>query len=145
MRNALHLSATPTTSKSIRNVTNYLTLTTRTWRLYGDNEVQLLMTLDGEQMFSTREISQPPNRAVFFDNQETGNYHFITAINSDFNTMELKINYTDTDEVAAEIYQNMDFRIGLSLAMDRQTVIDTVYIGQGIPYQQAPRPESPII
>lgn len=115
----------------------------RTWRLYGDNEVQLLMTLDGEQLFSTREISQPPNRAVFFDNQETGNYRFITAINSDFNTMELKINYNDTDQVAAEIYQNKDFRIGLSSAMDRQTVIDTVYIGQGIPFQQSPRPESP--
>ena len=115
----------------------------RTWRLASDPEVQLLMTLDGEQMFSTREISQPPNRAVFFDNQETGDYRFITAVNSDFNTMELKINYTHADPVQAEIFQSKDFRIGLSVAMDRQTVIDTVYIGQGIPYQQAPRPESP--
>lgn len=115
----------------------------RTWRFASDSEVQLLLTLDGEQMFSTREISQPPNRAVFFDNQETGNYHFVTAINSDFNTMLLRLNYNDTDTVQAEIYQNKDFRIGLSVAMDRQTVIDTVYIGQGIPYQQAPRPESP--
>lgn len=115
----------------------------RTWRLASDPEVQLLLTLDGEQMFSTREISQPPNRAVFFDNQETGDYRFINAINSDFNTMELKLNFNDTDPVQAEIFQNKDFRIGLSHAMDRQTVIDTVYIGQGIPYQQAPRPESP--
>lgn len=115
----------------------------RTWRLYSDNEVQLLLTLDGEQMFSTREISQPPNRAVFFDNQESGDYHFITAVNSDFNTMLLRLNFNDTDAVQAEIFQNKDFRIGLSIAMDRQTVIDTVYIGQGIPYQQAPRPESP--
>jgi peptide/nickel transport system substrate-binding protein len=115
----------------------------RTWRAVADSEVELLLTLDGQQMFSTREISQPPNRAVFFDNQEAGDYRFITAINSDFQTMELKINYNDSDEGAAEIYQNMDFRIGLSIAMDRQTVIDTIYIGQGIPYQQAPRPESP--
>ena len=115
----------------------------RTWRLAPDSEVQLLLTLDGEQMFSTREISQPPNRAVFFDNQETGDYRFITAINSDFQTMELKINYSHSDPVQAEIFQDINFRIGLSHAMDRQTVIDTVYVGQGIPYQQAPRPESP--
>ncbi|UCH26528.1 MAG: ABC transporter substrate-binding protein [Trueperaceae bacterium] len=115
----------------------------RSWRLAPDAEVQLLQTLNGEQMFSTREISQPPNRAVFFDNQETGNYRFINAVNSDFNTMELKPNYSHSDPVQAEIFLNKDFRIGLSLAMDRQTVIDTVYIGQGIPHQQAPRPESP--
>ena len=81
--------------------------------------------------------------AVFFDNQDSGDYHFITAINSDFNTMELKINFNNSDPVQAEVFQNKDFRIGLSHAMDRQTVIDTVYIGQGIPHQQAPRPESP--
>lgn len=115
----------------------------RTWRLAPDAEVQLLQTLDGEQMFSTREISQPPNRAVFFDNQEQGDYRFVTAVNSDFNTMELKLNYSHTDPVQTEIFLNKDFRIGLSHAMDRQTVIDTVYIGQGVPHQQAPRPESP--
>jgi peptide/nickel transport system substrate-binding protein len=115
----------------------------RTLRAVTDSEVELLLTLDGEQMFSTRTISQPPNRAVFFDNQETSDFHFIDVINSDYNTMDLKINYNNSDPIQAEIFQNQDFRIGLSLAMDRQTVIDTVYIGQGIPFQTAPRPESP--
>lgn len=115
----------------------------RTWTLATDPEVRLLKTIDGEDMFSRRDVSQPPNKSVFFDNQETGNYRFIDVINSDFNTMLLHMKFTHSDLEQAEIMQNKDFRIGLSHAMDRQTVIDTVYVGQGIPHQQAPRPESP--
>lgn len=39
--------------------------------------------------------------------------------------------------------QNRDFRVGMSLAMDRQSVIDTVFFGQGAPFQQGPRPGTP--
>jgi len=115
----------------------------RVFTLATDPEVRLLKTLDGEDMFSDRDISLPPNKAVFFDHQEAGNYRFIDVINSDFNTMQLHLKFNHPDQVRAEVFQNKDFRIGLSHAMDRQTVIDTVYVGQGIPYQQAPRPESP--
>jgi peptide/nickel transport system substrate-binding protein len=115
----------------------------RVFTLVTDPEVGLLNTMEGRDFFSARELSQPNNRAVYFDNQETGNYRFVEAIESDFNTMQLHLNYNDTDPVQAEIFQNLDFRIGLSQAMDRQTVIDTVYLGQGIPFQQSPRPESP--
>jgi peptide/nickel transport system substrate-binding protein len=38
---------------------------------------------------------------------------------------------------------NKEFRIAMSLATDRQEVIDVVYAGQGEPFQAAPRPESP--
>lgn len=115
----------------------------RIFTLATDPEVRLLKTLDGEDMFSDRDISTPPNKAVFFDNEASGNYHFIDVINSDFNTMVLHIKYNHSNSVKANIFQNKDFRIGLSQAMDRQTIIDTVYVGQGIPYQQAPREESP--
>ena len=115
----------------------------RTWTLATDPEVRLLKTLDGEDFFSDRAISQPPNKAVFFDNQESGNYHLIDVINSDLNLMNLHMKLNHPVVTQAEIMQNKDFRIGLSYAMDRQNVIDTVYIGQGVPHQQAPRPESP--
>lgn len=115
----------------------------RTWTLATDPEVRLLKTIDGEDMFSRRDVSQPPNKSVFFDNQEAGNYRFIDVVNSDFNTMLLHMKFNHDDATQAEVMQNKDFRIGLSYAMDRQTVIDTVYVGQGIPHQQAPRPESP--
>jgi peptide/nickel transport system substrate-binding protein len=115
----------------------------RTWTLATDPEVRLLKTLGGEDSFSGRDISQPPNRAVFFDNQEQGNYRFIDVINSDLNLMLLHMKLTHPVAERAEIMLNKDFRIGLSHAMNRQNVIDTVYVGQGQPFQQSPRPESP--
>src|SRR5690606_9922704 len=48
------------------------------------------------------------------------------------------------DPVKREIFQNKDFRIGLSYAINRQEIIDALYFGQSQPYQQAPRPESPV-
>jgi peptide/nickel transport system substrate-binding protein len=44
--------------------------------------------------------------------------------------------------VIAEIARNKDFRIGLSHAINRQELLDVVYLSQGIPSQTAPRPES---
>jgi peptide/nickel transport system substrate-binding protein len=115
----------------------------RVFSLVTDPEVALLRTLDGEDSFSNREVSQPPNRAVYFDNMEAGDYRFIDVVNSDFNTMLLHLKLNHPNEAVANVLQDINFRIGLSQAMDRQTVIDTVYISQGVPHQQAPRPESP--
>ncbi len=115
----------------------------RVFTLASDPEVRLLKTIDGEDLFSRREISQPPNKAVFFDNQDKGNYRFVDVVNSDFSTMLLHMKFNHADETQSSIMQNKDFRIGLSHSMNRQNIIDTVFIGQGEPHQQAPRPESP--
>lgn len=115
----------------------------RVFTLATDPEVRLLKTLSGEDSLSGRDISQPNNKAVFFDNQERGDYRFIDVINSDFNTMLLHIKFNHPETMQADIMQDKNFRIGLSQAMNRQNIIDTVYIGQGIPHQQAPHPNSP--
>ncbi len=115
----------------------------RVFQLVTDPQVRLLKTLGGENFIAADDISQPPNKAVFFDNQDKGNYRFVNVTNSNFNTMLLHLNFTHPDAVKAQVFNNKDFRIGLSEAMDRQNVIDTVYVGQGQPFQAGPRPESP--
>lgn len=115
----------------------------RTWTLATDPEVRVLKTLAGEDHFSRRDVSQPPNKGVLFDGQDQGNYRFIGVENSDFNQMLLRIKFTHPDPVRAELFLNVDFRRGLSAAMDRQNVIDTVYVGQGLPHQMEPRPGTP--
>jgi len=115
----------------------------RIFTLVTDPEVGLLQTLQGNDYFSAGALSQQPNRAVYFDNMEQGNYRFIENIDSNFNTMQLHIKYNHPDPVQDAIHQDINFRIGMSLAMDRQNVIDTVYLGEGIPFQQSPRPDSP--
>jgi len=66
----------------------------RTFTLVTDPQVALLQTLGGQISMSTEDVSQPPNKAVFFDNQEKGNYRFINVTNSNFNTMILHLTFT---------------------------------------------------
>src|SRR5690606_13161328 len=107
-------------------------------------ETLVLQALNGEIDMQDRHIATNANRAVFFDNQEAGGYHFYETIPSSSNVMVISLNLTHLDPMKREIYQNLDFRIGLSHAIDRQEIIDVIYVGQGEPYQAAPRPQSPL-
>jgi len=116
---------------------------TRTWVAVQDTEVQLAMSLSGQIDISAVAISNPSNRAIFFENQETGDYRLVPAESADMNTADFMLAMNHPDPFKASVYQNKDFRIGLSQAIDRQEIIDVVYLGQGEPYQVGPRPNSP--
>ncbi|MCC6804713.1 MAG: ABC transporter substrate-binding protein, partial [Anaerolineae bacterium] len=107
-------------------------------------ETLVLQALNGEIDMQDRHIATNTNRAVFFDNQEAGGYHFYETVPSSSNVMVIALNLTNLDPMKREIYQNHDFRAALSMAIDRQEIIDVVYVGQGEPYQAAPRPQSPL-
>lgn len=102
-----------------------------------------LMALNGEIDFQDRHISTVSNQPLFFDGQEAGDYRMGTEIQSSSNTMVLQFNLNHVDQKRRELFQNEDFRIGISHAIDRMEIIDAVFTGQGEPYQVAPRPESP--
>ena len=114
--------------------------------IYEDSEVLVLRALAGEidhrdnidGVFGTLDA-----KAVFFDNQERGDYRFTNLIPTASTELTLWLNMTSKNPVLAEVFSNKDFRIGVSHAIDRQEIIDTVYVGEGIPYQVAPRVDSP--
>ncbi|MEZ4637678.1 MAG: ABC transporter substrate-binding protein [Caldilineaceae bacterium] len=108
-----------------------------------DVEVLTLRALNGDIDMQDRHIATLANKAVFADNAEAGEYGFFDTIPSGMNTVAIALNLTHKDPVKREIYQNKDFRIALSHAINRQEIIDVVYVGQGEPYQLAPRPTSP--
>lgn len=114
-----------------------------TWTVGSDPQVNVLNAIQGKVSLSSSYISIPANKSVFFDNQQAGNYHLVDAKSCDYNTTVLAFSVTDLDPVKAQVFANKDFRIGVSEAINRQEIIDTVYLGQGQPYQPAPRPESP--
>lgn len=113
------------------------------WDVGVDVETLVLKALNGEIDFQDRHIAALSNKAVYFDNQEAGDYTFVETIPSSMNTVAIALNLTHPDPVKREVYQNHDFRAALSVAIDRQEIIDLVYVGQGQPYQLAPRPSSP--
>lgn len=102
-----------------------------------------LMALNGEIDFQDRHIATVANQPIFFDGQEAGDYRLGENIPSNMNTLMLQFNFNHVDEKRRELFQNKDFRIGISHLIDRPEIIDVIFTGQGEPYQAAPRPESP--
>jgi peptide/nickel transport system substrate-binding protein len=115
-----------------------------TYAIAADNEVLLLKALQGEIDMIDQWICTPANRAVLYDGQETGKYGFYTTTSTEPNEMVFQLNLTHPDPIKRALYQNKDFRAGLSHSLDRQAVIDTIFIGQGAPAQPSIRPEDPL-
>ena len=107
-----------------------------------DNEVMVLKALSGEIDMQDNWINALQNKPLYFDNLEQANLRFFSSIPTFMNTITIMLNLTIEDPVKREVFQNRDFRIGLSHAINRQEIIDLVYVGQGEPWQAAPRPES---
>jgi peptide/nickel transport system substrate-binding protein len=108
-----------------------------------DKEVLTLKALNGEIDMMARHFNTLQNKPVFSDGMAKGQYHLFDAVPSSANTMIISLNLTHKDPVMRQMFQNKNFRIGLSHAINRKNIIDLVYLGQGEPVQVGPRPESP--
>ena len=107
-----------------------------------NDEVMLLKAVNGEIDMHARNFNTDPNRPVLADARESGDFRFISVEPTSMNQMIIALNLNHRDETLREIFQNKDFRIGLSHAINRQDIIDTVYQRQGEPWQAAPHPNS---
>ncbi|WP_226781316.1 ABC transporter substrate-binding protein [Oceaniglobus trochenteri] len=108
-----------------------------------DKQTLLLQVLNGDIDMMSRGFNTTDNRRVVVENEERGNYHLATKIAESGNVMALALNLTHKDPVKREIFNNKDFRIGLSHAINRQEISDIVYASQLKPRQLAPLPDSP--
>ena len=112
------------------------------WEFLGDPNVLMLRTLNGEVEFMNYYANLAQNKAVFFDSMDQGNYHFFDQIRDQANRVLFKLNMNTKNEALREAFQNKDFRVALSYAINRQEVIDTIWVSQGEPWQGAPKPQS---
>jgi len=90
-----------------------------------------------------RHITTDANKPVLAESRESGGYEFFDIVPSSMNTTIFALNQTHKNEQLREIFQNKDFRAGLSHAINRQEIIDVVFVSQGEPWQLAPRSETP--
>jgi peptide/nickel transport system substrate-binding protein len=107
-----------------------------------EGQDMILRAMNGEVDWQDRHINALAQKAVYLENAEKGNYHLVDQVPAAMNMMVLMFNQTIADPVLREIFANKDFRVAMSHAIDRQEIIDAVLIGQGEPFQAAPRPES---
>jgi ABC-type transport system substrate-binding protein len=108
-----------------------------------DPETVVLRASNGEIDMMERTINTLSNKPVLARNRESGGYRFFDRVPTQENFTIISLNLTHKDPVKREVFRNKDFRIGLSHAINRQEIIDVVFVSQGEPYQAAPRPESP--
>src|SRR5699024_5006627 len=93
---------------------------------------------NGELDMQMRNFDTIRNLPVVSDNQESGDYRMFTVSPQGPCAMMIGFNQTLENDRKREIYANKDFRIGLSYAINRQRIIDTIYAGQTVPWQGAP-------
>ena len=114
------------------------------YQMVADPEVLLLKTLQGEIDIMDQYICTPANKPVLFDGQATGNYGFYTLKETAANVMAFQLNLNHLDATKRELFNTIEFRQALSSAIDRQALIDAVFIGQGSPAQPSMREGDPL-
>jgi peptide/nickel transport system substrate-binding protein len=110
--------------------------------ILSDPQVLVAKTLAGEIDLQDRNLAVPANKPVLADGRERGGFAFFTETSTSPNVMVVALNLNAKDKQLRQIFDNHDFRAGLSYAMDRQELLDTVWLSQGEIAQTAPRPES---
>jgi peptide/nickel transport system substrate-binding protein len=113
-----------------------------TFEVLQDNEVLVLKILNGEIDIHQRHVNNNSNKAVFAEGAEQGGYRLYETLPAIMNNSMISLNLTHKNPAYRELFNNKDFRIALSHAINRQEIIDTIYISQGEPWQGSPRPES---
>lgn len=103
-----------------------------------DVQVILLKASAGELDMTTRHINTLPNKPVLARGRAKGQYHFITLENTVMNDIVISLNLNHKDPVLRKIFQDKNFRVGLSHSMNRPEMIQSVFQRQGVPWQAAP-------
>lgn len=108
---------------------------------YQDNEARNLALANGDIDY----IKDPTGREFFFDALDSGAPIRISfPISDGANTNSIHFNRNAQDPVLAEIFADINFRIGMSHAINREEVIEIVHFGQGVPAQVGPLESSPL-
>jgi peptide/nickel transport system substrate-binding protein len=114
------------------------------YQMVADPEVLLLKTLQGEIDIMDQYICTPANKPVLFDGQAAGNFSFYTLKETAANVMAFQLNLNHLDATKNELFNTIEFRQALSSAIDRQALIDAVFVGQGAPAQASMRAGDPL-
>ena len=107
-------------------------------------EIQLMRALSGEVDMQYRHIGETmANYPLLAENREKGGYRLVRAIPAEMNMMTISFNLNHKDPVLRNIFNDKRFRIAMSLAINREEMIDLVLLGQSEPWQISPLPNTP--
>lgn len=111
--------------------------------IHQDTESLILDVIGGRIDFGLRHIGDPANRPVLAQNREKGKYRMFAGTPPGGNVMAIDLNLTHKNPEMRKLFNEKDFRVALSIGMNRQEVIDTVLLGEGEPWQMGPFEDHP--
>jgi peptide/nickel transport system substrate-binding protein len=106
--------------------------------IISEPETILLSAINGQLDFQIRHIQNIQNRPVLSDNAAKGKYKVIGLNDVNANGLAVFINQSTKNTKLRPLFRNHDFRVALSLAMDRKEINEIVFLGQGTPWQIGP-------
>lgn len=112
------------------------------YAMFAEADTLLINAMNGDIDYHFPQLDNGTSKPLFADNREQGDYSFFSTTRAQSANPVIQLNLAHQDPVKREVFQNKDFRIGLSYAINRQEIIDAVFSRQGEPYQAAPRPTS---
>jgi peptide/nickel transport system substrate-binding protein len=107
-----------------------------------NGEVHTLMASTGEFDFAAYYINLS-DMPVFLAGEEKGNYKTILGLTGIPAEIGFGLNWTVSDPVLRELFQNFDFRLAISHAIDREAINQAVYFGTAEVSQQPVLPSMP--
>ncbi len=110
---------------------------------YQDPEARALAMLNGDLDFIKDPGEQ--NRELYYDAMNAGkSLKIIQRVPEGGNTISIHFNQGSKNPVLRQVFQDKNFRIGMSHAINREELIEVVFKGQGKPAQVAPLENSPL-
>ncbi|MBA2666251.1 MAG: ABC transporter substrate-binding protein [Trueperaceae bacterium] len=99
------------------------------FNVYTDTEVMLLQALGGEIDMVGRHINSIANLPVLADAGDQHGFDIYRMIPSDANDFAITFNLNHEDETTRALYNDKNFRIGVSHAINRQEINDLMFAG----------------
>lgn len=93
-----------------------------------DNEVRILKMLNGEVDYKTQNVNLP-DAPTLLDGQEAGNY--TVDLRPQISVPVVGFNLTATDPVKFDLYNNVEFRNAMSMAIDRDEINSVAFFDLG--------------
>jgi peptide/nickel transport system substrate-binding protein len=115
-----------------------------TFRSVSDRETLRLQAAAGEWDMQDRRLGGYSYAELYAGSAEQGNYRLFRTISGNNNDRVISFNLNHRDPVKNEIYNTRDFRVALSIAINRDEINEVAAFGLSRPFQAAPRPESPL-
>lgn len=98
----------------------------------GDEDIQTAKLISGAVDYKAQAVNLP-QAPVLLENKKSGNYEI--SLRPTIAQTTFAFNLTDKNEEKRAVFNDVNFRRAMSVAMDRKQINDIAYFGLGVPTQ----------